>query len=47
MWLEGLEGKAHSRKESPAKPYLLHQHLHVVGAASAVRLHDEAKTQCH
>lgn len=35
-----------ARKRGPA-PHLLHQHLHVVGAAPAVGLHDEAEAQGH
>lgn len=30
-----------------AAPHLLHQHLHVVGAAPAVGFHDEAEAQGH
>ena len=30
-----------------ATPHLLHQHLHVVGAAPAIGFHDEAESQSH
>lgn len=39
---------AQPRVEAPGpEPHLLHQHLHVVGTAPAVGLHDEAEAQGH
>lgn len=47
-WLALPRSRARPQVEARGlEPHLLHQHLHVVGAAPAVGLHDEAEAQGH